>query len=145
MTGNAESIVKWLFKQDREKQFDIKEHKEKRSKSQNAYAWELIGKIADSVRKSKEEIYVDMLKHYGQSTILSMREDINPNGWFKYYEVIGKGEVNGKQFIHYKYYKGSSEFDTKEMSIFIDGIVQEAEQLGIPTLTPSEIASMKLF
>ena len=145
MTGNGEAIVKWLFTQERDKIFDIKEHKEKRSKSQNSYAWELITQIANSVRKSKEEVYVDMLKHYGQSTVLSMLDSINPNEWFKYYEVIGKGKVNGKDFIHYKYYKGSSEFDTKEMTIFIDGIIQEAEQLGIPTLTPSEIASMKLF
>jgi hypothetical protein len=40
-------------------------------------------------------------------------------------------------------YKGSSEFDTKEMSIFIDGIVSEAKELGIQTDTPDQIAKMK--
>ena len=30
------------------------------------------------------------------------------------------------------------------MSIFIDGIIQEAQQLGIETLTPDEIARMRL-
>jgi hypothetical protein len=39
-------------------------------------------------------------------------------------------------------YKGSSEFDTKEMSIFIDGIVSEAKELGIETMTPNEIARL---
>ncbi len=37
MTGTCEKIIQWLFNQDREKLFDIKEHKEKRSLSQNAY------------------------------------------------------------------------------------------------------------
>ena len=46
-------------------------------------------------------------------------------------------------FKHYKVYKGSSEFDTREMSIFIDGIVYEAEELGIQTMTPNEIARIK--
>lgn len=145
MKGNAESIIKWLFNQDREKIFDIKEHKEKRSKSQNAYAWELIGKIADIVRKSKEEVYIDMLKHYGQVQLVSMLSSINPNGYFKYYEEYKKGIQNGKEFTAYKIYKGSSEFDTKEMTIFIDGIIQECENLGIETLTPEQIAAMKLI
>ena len=43
----------------------------------------------------------------------------------------------------YKVIKGSSEYDTKEMSVFIDGIVQEAEQLGIDTLPPAEIERLK--
>ena len=33
--------------------------------------------------------------------------------------------------------------DNREMAILIDGVVQEAEQLGIPTLTPAEIARLK--
>ena len=65
------------------------------------------------------------------------------NLYFKYYEEAGRSFLNGKEFTHYKIYKGSSEFDTKEMSIFIDGIVQEATQLGIETRTPSELALLK--
>lgn len=145
MIGNAETIIKWLFNQDRNKKFDIKELKLKRSKSQNAYAWELIGKIADTVNKSKEDVYLEMLKSYGQVQLVSMLSSINPKGYFKYYEEYKKGISNGKEFTAYKIYKGSSEFDTKEMTIFINGIIQECEQLDIPTLTPKEIASMRLI
>ena len=35
--------------------------------------------------------------------------------------------------------------DTKEMSIYLDGIIQEAENLGIPTLTEEQIKAMKLI
>ena len=144
MTGNGQRIIEWLFTQDRDKTFEIKEYKPKRSRNQNSYAWELVTQIGNAVRKSKEEVYLDMLKHYGQSEVVSILSSINPNGYFKYYEKIGTGIVNNKEFNHYKIFKGSSEFDSKEMSIFLDGIVQEAENLGIPTLTPSEIERLGL-
>ena len=144
MKGKAELIIQWLFNQDREKIFEIKECKSKRSRSQNNYAWELITQIGNVLRKSKEEVYFQMLKDYGQSEIVSMLSSIDPKGYFKYYEAIGTGIVNDKEFTHYKIFKGSSEFDTKEMSIFIDGIVQEAEQLGIMTMTKEEIARLKV-
>lgn len=144
MIGNSQQIIQWLFAQnDLLKQFEIKEYKQKRSLSQNAYCWQLIGQIADHLRKSKEDIYMSMLRDYGQSEIISVRTDINVAGYFKYYEEYGKGKVNGKEFTHYKVYKGSSEFDTREMAIFIDGVVQEAQALDIQTLTPAQIAELK--
>ena len=119
--------------------------KKHRSLSQNAYMWQLINAIGVKVRKSKEEVYLQMLKDYGVSEIVSMLSSINPKGFFKYYEPIGTGIVNNKEFTHYKIYKGSSEYDTKEMSVLIDGLIQEAEQLDIPTLTKEEIEKMRLI
>lgn len=144
MIGNSQQIIQWLFQQkDLTKKFEIKEHREKRSLNANAYCWLLIGKIADNMRKSKEEVYLGMLRDYGQSEIISVRSDININGYFKYFEKFGTGQVNGKDFTHYKIYKGSSEFDTREMSIFLSGVVQEAQALGIDTLTPNQLAELK--
>lgn len=120
----------------------IEKPKKKRSLDSNAYAWALIGKIADVLRASKEQVYLEMLKSYGQSTVISVLSSIDVSGFFKYYEEFGKGTVNGKEFTHYKVYKGSSEFDTREMAILIDGIVSEAQALNIDTLTPSEIERM---
>ena len=119
--------------------------KRHRSLSQNAYMWQWINEIGVKVRKSKEEVYVQMLKDYGVSEIVSMLSSINPEGFFKYYEAIGTGIVNNKEFTHYKIFKGSSEYDTKEMSVLIDGVIQEAENLGIPTLTKEEIEKMRLI
>ena len=145
MIGNAIEIMQWLYQQDKDKKFTIKEYKEKRSLDQNAYAWKLITEIGNVLRKSKEEVYLQMLKDYGQSEIVSILSSINPKGYFKYYEAVGTGIVNNKEFTHYKIFKGSSELDSKEMSIFIDGIVQECKQLGISTLTPDEIAQLKFI
>ena len=144
MIGNKNELITWLLTQNEKTLFEIKEHKEKRSLSQNAYAWKLITEIANKVNKSKEEIYLQMLKDYGQSEIISMLSTIEPKGYFKYYEEIGTGIVNNKEFTHYKIFKGSSEFNTKEMSIFIEGIIQECSQLEIPTLTLEQVQEMRL-
>ena len=143
MTGNAEELVRWLWNQDRDKLFEIKEHKEKRSLNANAYAWSLIGKIADALRTSKEETYLTMLKRYGQSEMVSVLSSIDVTGYFKYYEPIATTTLQGKEFTHYKIFKGSSEYDTREMAVLIDGIISEAKELDIETLPPAEIERLK--
>lgn len=144
MIGNAENIIKWLFGQDRNKIWEIKEHKERRSLNANAYCWALIGKIADITRASKDEVYLECLKKYGQSEIVSVLSEISVRGYFKYYEEIGRGHVEGREFTHYKIYKGSSEYDSREMAVLIDGIISEAKEMEIETLPPHEIERMKV-
>jgi len=139
----AKELIQWLLNQKPEKQFEIKEWKPKRSLNANAYAWVLMTKIADVMRLSKEDVYLNMLKHYGQSEIISVVSDVDISGYFKYYEAVGTAFLQGKNFIHYKIYKGSSQYDTKEMSILIDGIVHEAKNLEIETMPESEIERLK--
>lgn len=143
MIGKPDELIKWLLNQDRDKLFQVKQHREKRSLSANAYAWALIGEIADVIRSSKDEVYLQMLKRYGQTQIVSVLSDINVDGYFKYFEPIAESTLNGKSFTHYKIYKGSSEYDTREMSVLIDGIVSEAKELDIETLPPHEIQRLK--
>ena len=143
MIGNAEAIIQYLFQQDRDKLFEVRDYAKKRSLTANAYFWVLVNEIANVTKQSKDEIHLQMLKEYGQNEVFSIRSDIDVSRYLKYYEEIGKGKVNGKEFTHYRVFKGSSEMDSREMAILIDGVVQEAEQLGIPTLTPAEIARLK--
>jgi hypothetical protein len=121
----------------------IDEYREKRSLNANNYAWKLITEIGNATRQSKDDVYLLMLKRYGQSDMVSVVADVEVAHYFKYYEEAGETTLKGKLFKHYRVYKGSSEFDTKEMCIFIDGIVSEAKDLGIQTDTPERIARMK--
>ena len=128
----------------KELNIEVKEYRKKRSLNANNYAWELITKLADKLRISKEETYFKMLKDYGQSAMISVFSSVDIERYgLKYYEKAGESVLNGKEYTHYKVYKGSSEFDTREMSIFIDGIVEECKNVGIETMTPNEIAKME--
>lgn len=121
----------------------LDKHREKRSLNANNYAWKLLTEIGNVLRRDKEEVYLEMLKRYGQSEMISVLSHIPIKQYIKYCEEAGESILNGKSFTHYKVYKGSSEFDTKEMSIFIDGVVDEAQSLGIETKTPEELANLK--
>ena len=118
--------------------YEIERKRKKRSTDANALCWKLCTEIANVLRTDKESIYVDMLKQYGQSDIISVLSVVDIKGYFKYYEEFGKGTVNGKEFTHYKVYKGSSEYDTREMSILIDGIIDEAKALDIEVISERE-------
>ena len=143
LVGTPEEIVKWLFTQPRDKVFSISEYRKKRSLDANRYAWVLINEIANVLRTSKDEIYQTMLKRYGQSDMVSVIAEVNVAPYFKYYEEIGEADLQGKHFKHYRVFKGSSEYDSREMSILIDGIISEAKELGINTMTPAEVAKLK--
>jgi len=41
-------------------------------------------------------------------------------------------------------YYGSSTYDTQQMSLLIDHIVQDAKALGIETMTPAELEALKI-
>lgn len=139
-TDQDDNALSKLIKLSKSKvNFTFKKHREKRSLDANAYAWVLIGKIADVLREDKEAVYVNMLKHYGQSVIVTVANEVDVKSYFKYYEPIFVGE----KYTEYLVMKGSSEYDSKEMSILIDGIVQEAKELDIETETPENLERMK--
>lgn len=145
ITGKIEDFIPELFKLDRDKiyRLEINLYRNKRSLNANAFCWKMCSEIANKTRLSKEEVYLNMLKHYGQSELVSVLSNIDVTGYFKYYEVAGKSILNNKEFTHYKIFKGSSEYDTREMSILIDGIIQECTNLGIPTINDRELERIK--
>lgn len=141
---HADNLKKLM---DEDIEADIKKFRERRSLSANAYCWVLITKIAESMNPpmNKEAVYAEMLKRYGQGGFISVQKDRVENVMraFDYYVQKGEGRVNGKEFLHMMVYVGSSQYDTKEMATFISGIVEEAKDLGIETMTPQELAMLE--
>lgn len=121
----------------------LKIFRKRRSKNANAFCWALCNEIANVLRTDKDIVYLTMLKRYGQSAVVSVRSDIPFGGYLKYYETEGESTLHGKPFTHYKVFKGSSEYDTREMSVFLDGIVSEAREMGIPVLSERELSLLK--
>lgn len=139
-TGTKTEIQQFLYKLDKDTIYDLKidKHRKKRSLNANNYAWYLINEMANALRLSKEEIYFQMLKNYGQRYVIRLTNKANINDYFEYYEEIHSASTCTDYYI----FKGTSKYDSKEMSIFIDGLVQEAKQLGIETLEDLEIKNL---
>ena len=148
MIGTSQEIVQWLFSQDKDKKFEIKEHKAKRSLNANAYAWTLIGKIANVIGNTKEEVYKEYIKNKGIYRIITIDEKAAPT-FIKVWEDRGLGwlcersETKIAGLVDVIAYYGTSSYNTKQMAGFIDYIVQEAKELGVETLTPDEIERLK--
>jgi hypothetical protein len=140
--------AKEIITKGKELAVEIKQYRKKRSLDANSYAWVLISKIADALQTSKEEVYIEMLKRYGQREPKLLSVVIEAVGMVyratrdHCYEV-GESELNGKLFKHLAILIGSSQYDSKEMATLIDGIVSEAKELGIETMTPEELALLK--
>ena len=70
---------------------------------------------------------------------------ISVNGFAKreYEDVhtvaIGRRLEKGNEVVFYRLMRGSHTYDSREMSELIKGTIQEAEDLGIETLTPREL------
>lgn len=129
---------------DKELEVTIKKFVENRSLKANAYLWALVTEIGNALRESKEAIYFDMLKSYGQGGAVSVLEKYEDKfkKSYKYNEYLGETELNGKVFKHYQFWVGSSEYNKDEFSVLLDGVVNEAKNLGIETKSKEEIESI---
>lgn len=126
---------------------NAKKWAEKRSLDSNAYLWVLCTKIAEKLNTSKEEVYENLLQRYGFCyeddngyVVISVKSCVDMSkvqGHWKYY----KDSSDGK-FKSYIMLKGSSEYDTLEMSNFLKMVVEDAKELGIETMTDEEIRRM---
>lgn len=121
----------------------VKVFRQKRSLDQNSYAWVLIGKIADKLRASKDDVYLTMLKRYGQGGVIKVQPQNEQAilSAIKYYEPHEKLYTDSDKY--YRIWAGSSGYNTEEMTIFLDGIISEAKEMGIETMTPDELLEMR--
>ena len=145
----------WDALGDQEITFSIKRRVIPRSLNANNYAWSLIEKLAVAVKSDKDSVYEEMLRRYGTGetytdeagneckVLFSLREGVPPALVARHCAETGVGYVEGKKFIHYRAIKGTSEYSTKEMSVFLDGIISECQEVGIETDTPEQIARYK--
>jgi hypothetical protein len=118
----------------------------KRSLDANAYSWVLMQKLAEACHTDKGTIYLRCLQRYSRKfTHIIVKEKAVQAAMEAFRTCIDLGEVsvNCQQGHQLQVYFGSSTFDTKEMSVFLDGIISECKELGIETATPAELERMK--
>ena len=125
--------------------FEIKVYRERRSLDSNAYLWVLLQKMADVLHTTKDELYLQMLERYGVFTHVIVKPDALDRIMSEWRTVRNLGKVSIGRTTGYQLqcYFGSSTYDTKEMSVLIDGVVSECRELGIETMPDDELESMK--
>lgn len=130
---------------------EIKQYRKKRSLDANAYAWQLLGKLAaalstQDVTYSPEHVYRELIRDVGDNyEIMPVRDDALERwvqiwksrglGWVC--EVMGPSKIKG--YTNTRCFYGSSVYDTAQMSRLIALIVEECKAAGVETMTPEEL------
>ena len=160
MTKNTRQLIIYLMDQPPEAEWDIQEHKKKRSRSQNSYYWELAGKVAEKTVKfgaNINEIHNQNLRALGlrecidgqsipvylPDTEEAEKTALNAEKYHLKPTSQTKEGKDGKMFRCYVMLRGSHTFNTSEMSALVDLMVQEAASVGVQTLTPTELAKIR--
>ena len=138
MTGTSVQVIRWMVGQDQTTVWDVKKHKEKRSLTQNGYYWTLIEKMADVMKLPKPGIAGRLVTVAIPDTEKAEKETLLAETFHLRPTAQVRMGTKGQMFRTYVMMKGSHELDSREMAILLDGTIQEAEQLGIETLTPAE-------
>lgn len=141
------NLITLIPELEKGKVFDctIEPHRVKRSKNANDYSWVLQNEIAKVLNRKISDIHNEMVLQYGVIETYSIKKEAfdSARRIFDYFEELGESEVKGTTFIHVKAGIGTHLYNSLEMAEFIDGVVQEAKDLGIDTKTPNEIREMK--
>lgn len=132
----------------------VKKHSKRKSLNANNYFHKLAGLMADSMKPpiTKARMKNLLLARYGQREIINDRpvyflvdpsidllENENIHAVCVGFEKNEAGELNARWDI----IRGTHTYDSREMSILIDGTVEDAKQMGVRTETPAEIERMK--
>lgn len=125
-------------------------YKKTRSLNANAYFHLLVGKIAEAMNLGADEVKVKMVFDYGavatecgEPVVAALPKAANASDYYTYARWISDFTAkNGKEYSQYIFYKRTHTLDKTEMARLIDGVVYEAQELGIETRTPEEIASL---
>lgn len=150
ITGKPNDLVIWLMNADKEKLYDLSPHKDvkRRSLSANNYFYALCTQIAEKLRISLNEVHNQMLSRYGYPEFIDEKvvyfilpdsidvnklEGVHLKATSKT-QVLDNGDLNRVYIVM----RGSHTYNTAEMARLIDGVISEAQQLDIPTITVTE-------
>lgn len=137
------SALQNLPAQDKPMEIILQTIKKKRSLSANSYCWVLFNEIAKSIKSTAVNVYKAAIRDVGVYELMYMpicavdrftdTWNAKGDGWQA--ELL-EAEYQGLSCV--KAYYGSSTYNTSEMARLIDWAIDEAEGLGIETLTPDQ-------
>lgn len=130
---------------DKKYMLEIKEVTNKRSLAANSMCWAMCGELAKVMKSTDKEIYKDTLKKYSSSILYPCWEEILDEllTHFDYYDVLNaRYHKDGRGIVDIIVYKGTSKMNTKEMSRFLEGLIDDCKEAGIDTMSNEEKESL---
>ena len=149
--SDSQAVQKFIGEIQKPQRVEIKNHVHKRSLDANAYFHVLVHKIAEAQGIGEDEAKVNLVLEYGSimqdengdKVGFKLPASVDVNMIYKYAKWFDKRIENGKEFNCYIIYEHTHKLDSKQMARLIDGTVYVAQDLGIETKSPDEIARIR--
>ena len=136
---------------------EIKEYRRKRSLDANALYWSVLTQLAKVLNTSNAELHNILLRRYGQVekyddqlvyvVLPDTLEGARKADCAETYHLKPTSQTrvgrDGKSYRTYILLRGSSTYDSAEMSRLIDGLISECKEVGLDVLTERERELMK--
>lgn len=130
---------------------EMKKSSKRRSLDANAMAWAIINQIAAKLQEKEPrhgwtatEVYRNAIREVAGACSVHCMPNDQIDQFIEDWESLGTGfqvETFPSQIpgcTNGRFWKGSHMYNTQQMSTLINGLIQDAEALGIPTLTDRE-------
>lgn len=119
---------------------EITIRRKRRSLNANAYLWQVLGQMAAVLRTDKDEVYLTMLERYGVYTHVCVKpaavERVKQE--WRAARELGELTINGQKAVQLQCYFGSHTYNSKEFSVLLNGVLDEAKELGIEILSEAD-------
>ena len=137
--------LKEIIAKGKELSVEIKTFRKRRSLDSNSYMWVMLSKMADVMKTTKDELYLQVLDRYGVYTHIVVKPQAvsRIKAEWKVVRDLGEVTINGTTGQQLQCFFSSSSYDSKEMSTLIDGVVEECKELGIETISNRELDLMQ--
>ena len=125
---------------------EIEVKRRKRSKNSNSYFWALLQQLCEELNLDVIQEYKDRVKALGifrqweidSKNVPTFIKTWENQGIAWFCEIVE--EIGNKTIINAYY--GSSSYNSKQMSVLIDNLVQDCNSVGIQTMSDEEIKKL---
>lgn len=121
---------------------EIKIKRQKRSLTANAALWAMLSDMAAVMHTTDKELYLIELQKYGVSEYIACLPEAVERISRLYRLAIDRGPcyVSGNRMTCLQVFPGSSTYDSKEFSVLLDGVIQDAKEQGVDFLSEADKA-----
>lgn len=162
MRGTPAQIATWairMVEKAPEKIFEVKEIRKKRTMSQNSYYWALLYEVGKALRMSQTELHNRMLRDYSYPELIgghpiralipdtdqAERDTLQMDKAHLKPTMQTTTLADGITYRTYVMLKGSHAMTVDEFSYLLEGLVHEAKQQGVETMTPKELEELRRY
>lgn len=120
--------------------------REARSLNANNYFHALVHQIAEKLQIGNDECKIKMNLEYGtpatdeqgNMVIIKLASSVDISQFYDYAKLYATKKENSIEVNYYILYKQTHTLNSKEMARLIEGVVYEAKELGIETITEKQ-------